>query len=444
MRYIFQKEIKKPQLFKHKLLSWGNKFEHFALLDSNHQSQAGEAQHLYCSFDLIAGAGAIKSIDCQAGNSFTLLKKLSHETNDWLLGFLSYDLKNETEALSSNNFDGLGFPDMHFFQPEYLITLNGNKMMLHFYPSTSPGQEGAKILEQIENSKTLPDNDNISCTIKPRITSPQYIDSVEKIIKHIHRGDIFQLNFCQEFYAENAKITPGCLYKKLTSVSPTPFSCYYKKHGLYALSASPERFIKKQGHKVLSQPMKGTIKRGEDSRKDKSYINELLNDPKEKAENTMIVDLVRNDLSHTAIKGSVKVEELYGIYTYPQVHQMVSTIISSVGNDIDPVDIIKEAFPMGSMTGAPKVRAMELIEKYESTRRGLYSGAIGYITPEKDFDFNVVIRTILYNALKKYLSFSVGGAITSYSIPVKEYDECMLKALAMQKALNILPKDDAQ
>jgi para-aminobenzoate synthetase component 1 len=160
-----------------------------------------------------------------------------------------------------------------------------------------------------------------------------------------------------------------------------------------------------------------------------------LQSEKEKAENLMIVDLVRNDLARSSKTGSVKVEELFGIYSFSQVHQMISTVSSQIKETTSAVEAIKNAFPMGSMTGAPKVMAMELIEKYENTKRGLYSGAIGYFAPNSDFDFNVVIRSIQYNESKQYLNFEVGSAITYDSDANLEYEECLLKAQAMMKAL---------
>ena len=202
------------------------------------------------------------------------------------------------------------------------------------------------------------------------------------------------------------------------------------------LCASPERYLRKEANKVISQPIKGTAKRFSDETLDNNSKIALEQNPKERAENIMIVDLVRNDLSHTAIKGSVAVEELCGIYTFEQVHQMISTVVSTVENSVSPVEILRTTFPMGSMTGAPKISAMNIIEELEETKRGLYSGAVGYFTPENDFDFNVVIRSILYNAREKYLSFSVGSAITSQSIPEQEYEECLLKAKAMFEVLS--------
>ncbi|WP_316933289.1 anthranilate synthase component I family protein [Pedobacter lusitanus] len=262
-----------------------------------------------------------------------------------------------------------------------------------------------------------------------------YLSKVNELREHIARGDIYEVNFCQEFFAENAAINPYEVYLNLNKLSPTPFSGFFKLHGKYILSASPERFLCKRGEQLISQPIKGTAKRSHNQIEDELIKTALKNNLKEQAENVMIVDLVRNDLTKSAIRGTVKVNELFGIYSFPQVHQMISTVSCRMNPELHPVEAIANTFPMGSMTGAPKVRAMELIEETECSRRGIYSGAFGYFDPEGDFDFNVVIRSILYNEEKKYLSFQVGGAITFASSAEAEYEECMLKASAMIKTL---------
>ena len=271
--------------------------------------------------------------------------------------------------------------------------------------------------------------------IKLRIHKDEYFQKLNSILNHIHRGDIYEMNFCQEFYSENSSIDPVKVYQRLNDISKAPFASFLKLNEAFLLSASPERYLKKDGDRVLSQPIKGTEKRAEDSKEDKRLKKALKKNPKEIAENIMIVDLVRNDLSQSAMKGTVKVEELCKVHTFEQVHQLISTIVCQVKKDLHPVDIIKSTFPMGSMTGAPKISAMKIIENIEETKRGLYSGAVGYFTPNGDFDFNVIIRSILFNAASKYISYSVGGAITAKSIPEKEYEECLLKAKAMRQVL---------
>jgi para-aminobenzoate synthetase component 1 len=271
--------------------------------------------------------------------------------------------------------------------------------------------------------------------LKSRISKATYIEKVNEILQHIHRGDIYEVNFCQEFYAEQVQINPLAVFEALTEISQTPFASFCKFDELFALCASPERYLKKTGDKIISQPIKGTARRSDDIEEDESLLKALLQDEKERSENIMIVDLVRNDLSKTAQKGSVEVEELCEPYSFKQVHQLISTVTSRHREDITPVEVIQSTFPMGSMTGAPKVSAMQIIEAMESSKRGLYSGALGYFTPEGDFDFNVVIRSILYNAETAYLSYMVGSAITEKSIAENEFQECLVKANALQKVL---------
>jgi para-aminobenzoate synthetase component 1 len=278
-------------------------------------------------------------------------------------------------------------------------------------------------------------SENIAIPIQQRISKKNYLEKVTGLLNHLHRGDIYEANFCMEFYAENSQINPQEKFEKLNAISQTPFAVYFKNNQHYLLSATPERYLRKQGNDLISQPIKGTAKRFLDKTEDEKSKQNLASDPKERAENIMITDLVRNDLSRTAQKGSVQVKELCGIYSFKQVHQMISTITSKLDPKHSLVEVLRLAFPMGSMTGAPKISVMKIIEELEETKRGLYSGAIGYYSPNGDFDFNVVIRSILYNQDKKYVSFSVGSAITSFSNPEKEYEECLLKAKAMFEVL---------
>jgi para-aminobenzoate synthetase component I len=220
------------------------------------------------------------------------------------------------------------------------------------------------------------------------------------------------------------------------AASPNPLAAMYKFNNRYCICASPERYLQRKGNTILSQPIKGTSKRDlADPVNDAINKQYLLTSQKEKSENVMVVDLVRNDLSKVCVESSVKVDELFGVYSFPQVHQMISTVSGVVNENINWIDAVKATFPMGSMTGAPKKKVMELIDQYEQTKRGLFSGALGYIKPNGDFDFNVVIRSILYNDDTNYLSFQAGSGITFYSDAEKEYEECLLKAAAMLKIL---------
>ncbi|HUP11588.1 MAG TPA: anthranilate synthase component I family protein, partial [Niastella sp.] len=272
--------------------------------------------------------------------------------------------------------------------------------------------------------------------INNRISREEYIRIIQQLQQHILHGDCYEINFCQEFFAEQVDMDSLQVYYALSNASPNPFAAYYKTGQQYLLCASPERYLKKKGRRIFSQPIKGTSQRNLNNiSEDVRSATLLYNSAKDRAENVMIVDLVRNDLSKISEEASVKVEELFGIYSFPHVHQMISTVSGELRSDIHFIEAIKATFPMGSMTGAPKLRVMELIEQYEQTRRGIFSGAVGYITPDGDFDLNVVIRSIMYNAASKYLSFQAGSAITFYSDPEKEYEECLLKAAAIKKVL---------
>jgi para-aminobenzoate synthetase component 1 len=412
-------------IFKIQMLNWVNRFNIFCLLDNGHYDLNKPA------FECLLAAGCKVSIERQAGKAFNELQDFyAANRNDWIFGHFGYDLKNETEKLYSGLTDGIGFEDLHFFVPEIVIQLDNKEVKIG-------GDDAEDIYRQIKSSATeIKEQVKTSAVIKNKIDRESYISIIEKLRQHILRGDCYEINFCQEFFAENAEIDPLYIYDCLTSLSPNPFSVFYKLNARFCLCASPERYLKKEGYKVFSQPIKGTAKRNlENITADETAKKTLFESNKERSENVMIVDLVRNDLSRICRAGSVKVEELFGIYSFPQVHQMISTVSGELENDLNWIDCIKSTFPMGSMTGAPKKRVMELIEQYEQTKRGIFSGAIGYVRPGGEFDFNVVIRSILYNETDKYLSFQTGGAITYNSDPAMEYEECMIKAAAMMKVL---------
>jgi para-aminobenzoate synthetase component 1 len=437
LRTSIIKQIANPIQFKQQVLTWAQQFREVVFLDSNDYPQQ------YSSYDCILAVDAFTSIKTDYHNALENLKQYQQVTKDWLFGYLSYDLKNDIEVLNSNNFDGLNFPDLYFFQPKKMFLLKGNQLEIQYLnmcddeveedfeaislPITEYKPERKPIDEALQTSDV---------EIKQRISKENYLDKVANLLDCIQRGDIYEANFCMEFFAENACINPLDRFLKLNEISKSPQAVFFKNNSQFLLSASPERYIKKEGDLIISQPIKGTAKRFLDSIEDEKSKNELALDPKERAENIMITDLVRNDLSRTAQKGSVKVDELCGIYSFEQVHQMISTITSKLETQYTAVDVIKTTFPMGSMTGTPKVSALKIIEELEETKRGLYSGAVGYFTPTGDFDFNVVIRSILYNQENKYVSFSVGSAITSLSIPENEYEECLLKAKAMREVLS--------
>jgi len=427
LRVSIHKHIPNPEQFKQELLSWSQQFREVVFLDSNSYPQE------YSSFDCMMAVDAFTSLKTDFHNAFEDLKQYQQTTKDWLFGYLSYDLKNDVEPLKSSNFDGLHFPDLFFFQPKKIFLLKGNQLEIQylllcddeveedFLDITQSDYESFVTLSVVE--------------VQQRISKEFYVEKVTKILEHIHAGDMYEANFCMEFFAENAHINPLEKFKKLNEISKAPFSVFFKNNKHFLLSASPERYLKKTNDTIISQPIKGTSKRFSDINEDENSKQNLETDAKERAENIMITDLVRNDLSHTAQKGSVEVVELCKIYSFLQVHQMISTVTSKMDPQYSPIDVLKTTFPMGSMTGAPKISVMKIIENLEETKRGLYSGAVGYFTPEGDFDFNVVIRSILYNQENQYISFSVGSAITAQSVPEKEYEECLLKSKAMSEVL---------
>ena len=427
MRTEIHKTIENPIVFKKQLLDWSQQFREVVFMDSNDYPQE------FSSFDAILAVDAFTLIQTDYHNAFEDLQQYQQNTKDWLFGYLSYDLKNDSEDLQSNNFDGLDFPDLFFFQPKKLFLLKGNQVVIHYLNLCD--DEVEEDWNAILSSTAYTTIESPLVTVQPRISKESYIEKVTALLAHLHRGDLYEANFCMEFYAENATINPLEKFEKLNAISQTPFAVYFKNNKQFLLSATPERYLRKEGEHLISQPIKGTAKRFLDPNEDQESKEKLASDPKERAENIMITDLVRNDLSRTAQKGTVQVKELCGIYSFQQVHQMISTITSKLDDKYSLIDVLKLTFPMGSMTGAPKISAMKIIEELEVTKRGLYSGAIGYFSPNGDFDFNVVIRSILYNQEKKYVSFSVGSAITSLSNPEDEYEECMLKARAMHEVL---------
>ena len=439
MRTKFSYEVGDSEVFKQQLFEWSTAFEEVIWLDSNNYPDQ------YRNYDAVLAVDAFTLIRTDASGAFQNLQEYQETTKDWIFGYLGYDLKNDVEKLDSKNPDAVKFPDVFFFQPKRLFLLKDKKVELQYLNLVADEAEAdfkkiqlvavpdSPVKAVTSNNTTI--NTTTDVKVKVRLTKNQYVDKVTEVLRHIQRGDIFEANFCQEFYVENTKLTPERLFPQLNLISKTPFATYLRFGSLYALSASMERFLYKKGQKLISQPIKGTAKRSADPGKDQELSKELSTNPKERSENIMIVDLVRNDLSRVATKGSVQIEELCKVYSFAQVHQMISTISCNVSEDMTPVTVLKHTFPMGSMTGAPKISAMQIIEENEVTKRGLYSGSIGYITPDGDFDFNVVIRSILYNDEAQYASFSVGSAITAKSLPLQEYEECLLKARAMRQVL---------
>lgn len=422
--------ISDPTFLKQQMLYWANRYNICCLLD-NHQYASQ-----YSKLDCILAVDAVRFI-LPEKNMLSAISTFTNQTNDWIFGHISYDLKNEIAGLRSENHDGIGFPTVYFFQPAIVLQLNKNELTI-----SSLTDDPENIYSDIYRAVCAKENNTKDASsrhiiLQPRIAKEDYLHSIQKIKEHILRGDCYELNYCQEFYGVYAELNTVKLYQQLTTLSPNPFACYYKWNDRYLICASPERYLQKKGDRLISQPIKGTVKRDLiDLQNDEALRKYLFASEKDRSENVMVVDLVRNDLSRVCETGTVKVDELFGIYQFPQVYQMISTVSGKLVSGMNLSDILSASFPMGSMTGAPKLSVLQLIERYEKTKRGLYSGAVGYISPNKDFDFNVVIRSILYNQSNSYLSYQVGGGITFNSDAEKEYEECMLKAEAINQVLS--------
>lgn len=413
--------------FTTKAFIWASGFSHAAYFCPN------DHNYLYGPFNHFMAIDVISTIpSANNNNSFKDIQDFHDHTQDWLIGNFTYDLKNEIETLESLHPDLIGFDPFSFFQPKHLLFLSTN------YVEIQSVEDPALIFNAIDKMAVSNIDHNLRLTteIKQSVSKDKYLENVKRIQQEIIKGEVYELNYCMEFSGHNLSFNPYHAFRKLNTLSPMPFGTFQKFNNKYLICASPERFLKKIGRKIISQPIKGTIGRGKNEGEDDALKKQLQSSEKERAENMMIVDLVRNDLAKSGIPGSIKVEEIFGIYSYKNIHQMVSTITAISKEDAVFSEIIKNAFPMGSMTGAPKVSAMKLIEEIEVTKRGLFSGAAGYITPDGDFDFNVVIRSIFFDKSSGNLSFQVGSAITYDSIPEKEYEEVLLKAEAIFNILN--------
>lgn len=399
------------------MLNWLKQFDTFCFLDSNNYTND------YSSYEFIIGAGNARNYYSPTHYSLADFQQFLNEKKSWLFGHIGYELL-VPDSKSSIKQDLIDFPDIHFFEPNILIKGHKNQIII---AAENPDLVFVEIQKQDE--KTYTANHQVT-DIKSRLNKETYLSIIKKLQQHIHRGDCYEINFCQEFFSQNSYIDPFLLFDKLNDSFPNPFTGLYRLHDKWLISASPERYLKKVNNTLISQPIKGTLA---------ATINpqDLANSEKDRSENVMVVDLVRNDFSRVCKKGTVVVEELFGIYSYPVLHQMVSTIKGELKPEVDFIKILEATFPMGSMTGAPKIKVMELINKFEASKRGIFSGSIGYISPDGDFDFNVVIRSIMYNSSNKYLSYQAGSGITIYSDPLKEWDECLLKVKAINTVLGV-------
>jgi para-aminobenzoate synthetase component 1 len=398
------------------MLNWSNRFNIFCFLNSNNYTLN------HSEWQLLFAADPAYTLELTNDDFALPLKQFSEEHTGWIFGHLNYPGSTKDKIAFTNGF---------FFIPKILIKVNGNELIISTHDSNPD-----LIFNQINETAVLSEYNDKEVKLKSEMSKDEYCQAIEAVKEHLQQGDCYELNFCQTFFAEQVQINPFLLYQNLINISPSPFSTLYRIEDKFCISASPERFLKKKGDTLISQPIKGTSKRDlKDAQKDLLSKQYLKESEKEKSENVMIVDLVRNDLSKVSARGSVKVDELMGIYSFPQVHQMISTITGKLDESFHWTDAIDACFPMGSMTGAPKKKVMELISTYEKTPRGLFSGSIGYIDPSGDFDFNVIIRSYFYDAQSGCLLVKAGGGITIKSDPDLEYEESLLKVEVLKKIL---------
>lgn len=411
----------KDKNFKQKMLDWANQFNIFCFLDNNEYNYEAPA------FECMLAVGCVSSYTFTGEKDAENLQVFYAKNPTWLFGHFGY---NAFGNAYTNPIENNGFSNGFFFEPEIIIKISNDK--IEVIKSNIDKELVLAAIEKFDSDKSIHKQQTFA---HPLFTKEKYIAKIKKVQEHIARGDCYEINFCQKFGASNVTISPTETYLKLAALSPAPFGALYKVENNYCICSSPERFLEKQGSMIISQPIKGTSRRVADELQDEVNKSHLTQSEKEKSENVMIVDLVRNDFSRVCKKGSVHVKELFGVYSFPQVHQMISTIQGEVDINEAALKIIEACYPMGSMTGAPKQKVMQLIEKYEELDRGLFSGSIGYFTPENNFDFNVVIRSIFYNDAKNELHFFAGSGITFYSNAEKEYDECLAKAEALLQVL---------
>lgn len=382
---------------------------------------------------LAAGEEAVLEIHIPDAGIPARISDFVQQHRTYVFAVFSYDLRHSIEPGGDVRADRMGAPLVRLVVPRHIA-----RRRLQQWEIIRGDQDAlrpwiARFTQEEEEEEDIP---SPGIRLEPSRTRAQYLDDVGQLLQHIQRGDIYEVNYCMEWFAEALLPDPAGLFKRLQQRAAAPMAAYVSWGPFHLLCASPERFLKKTGDQLISQPIKGTMRRGVDMTEDAHLIKMLKENPKERSENIMITDLVRNDLSRVARPGSVAVEELCGIYTYPTVHQMISTVRCTLDDHADLAAILRATFPMGSMTGAPKIKAMELIDRFEPGARGLYSGSIGYFTPEGDFDLNVVIRTVFCNNAIPRISCWAGSAITAGCDPAREYEECLLKSRALRQLLS--------
>lgn len=353
---------------------------------------------------------------------------LNQNEKEYRVGFMSYPSRNS----QANPSEKIDFPTIGFFVPRYVVEID-EKGTLTYLKGNKDNYSSRKIEDFLNHSKK---ENNNKIRLQSQLSKSEYLSRIHALQTAMKNEDVCVAVFCQTFYAAQHKINPKTTYFHLNKRSKSPFSCFLQWDEKYVLSASPERFIKKEGNKLITQPIKGTARRGTTKSEDNRFKEELISSQKEREENTLVVQGIKDELAQIAYRNSIDVESFFQVHTFETVHQLISTISAELPSDITFGTLLNAVFPMGSMVGFPKVKALELLNKYENFDRGLYSGTIGYIKPNGDFDFNVVIRSILYDNERENIMCPVGGGITLQSSPEDEYNECLIKLKVLQDTLN--------
>lgn len=385
------------------------------------------------------------------GNPFDILKEIlakyknipSFPLLPWVaVGYFGYELSSHIEELPQTTIDDLHLPDCYLCFYDTIIIFDQLGRRIQLFSSELSGKKSISPEEVVEKlhqaKKEIKNPPTLSEKEPPSIASnfckENYLEAIVKAKDYIARGDIYQVNLSQRLVTE-AELSPFELYRRLCTLNPSPFASFLNFEGVSVVSSSPERFLRLKEREVETCPMKGTRPRGKNAQEDKRLEKELLFSEKEKAELVMIVDLERNDLGRVCEYGSVRVRKLRNLEKHPTVFQTTATIVGMLREDKDIIDLLRASFPGGSVTGVPKIRAMEIIDELEPTRRSIYTGAIGYIGLTGEMNLNIAIRTFLIKDGKVY--FQVGGGIVADSEPQREYDETLVKARALIQALGI-------
>ena len=390
----------------------------------------------YSSKETILACGIEKEFTITSPQDPEALQKLNQflkdNTGQFIFGHIAYEAKDLFDVSKTTNRSFIKVPCISFFVPEYVIEIAFETAIIH--KSKLEVDELKLLIRESEHDKKV--INHLTKTGLHTVDKDTYMGHVRSLLDHIHRGDIYEVNYCQALHYNNITLDPHELYYKMQENSSAPFGAFYRFNDIYLNCASPERFLAKRGSKLICQPIKGTNRRMEDPVENENQQRRLKSSLKERSENVMIVDLMRNDMSKICNAGSVEVEELFGIYAFRHVNQMISTVVGEVDENINFAEVMEALFPMGSMTGAPKLSALQLIDELEPFQRGLFSGTVGYIDPQGNWDWNVVIRSIIYDDNNHLASISAGGAITALSDPEEEYEESLLKMESLILMIN--------